>query len=397
MNRFRRLMGRVLPSNAFTLLCLAALVAARVIAEILFSYAGNWGDVRLENNRDIPEMVRGYEGLCVMFPSLLAVFYGFFRALARNPVLNPAYATALRRMPWRWPMPLPWGAVLPAWQDLVVLATLSLFACTGTSWPCLVPAAIAILVYLGALAAASIHYGLREELFLVILALAAAIHWRTVPLLCGLATLIALAASCRSMAKTLGDLHGWKFRIWGRDLQDPRAFLEHGSLGAAYDALAPVRRGDIFTVRQSMLCGITAAACLWAINLPNVAMDSASQTRLAILSPALLLAALRAMYFGRRIGAPLSLRGRLRTGRWLIPDYDRVFVPSILIILVGLLIPFPLAWLDLSFLDSLAIAFGVDVALLFGLPPSLETWRLTSEGRFHIPQREQTRRANSPA
>jgi hypothetical protein len=390
-------MGRVLPSNAFTLFCLAALVAARILAEALLRYAGNWGDVRLENNRDIPEMVRGYEGLCVIVPSLLAVFYGFFRALARNPVFNSAYATALRRTPWRWPMPLPWGAVLPAWQDLIVLATLSLFACTGMSWPCLVPAAVAILVYLVTLAAASIHYGLREELFLVILALAAAIHWRTVPLLCGLAALIALAASCRSMAKTLEDFHHWKFRIWGRDLQDPRAFLEHGPLGAAYDALAPARLGDILTVRQSVLCGVMAASCLWAINLPNIAMDSASQTRLAMLSPALLLAALRAMYFGRRVGAPLSLRGRLRTGRWLIPNYDRVFVPSIVIILAGLLIPFPLAWLDLSFLDSLAIAFGIDVALLFGLPPSLETWRLTSEARLRIPSREQSRRANSPA
>jgi hypothetical protein len=395
MNRLSHWLRYVLPSTGTTLFFLSVLIFARVVGEVLMSVAGDWSDVIGPDAPNVPNMFRGYNGFCVMAPSLIAACYGMYRAMARNPILNDSYAETLRRIPWQWPMPLPWGAVLPAWQDLLILPIFSLFALTDFSSACLLPPLFAVVAYMALLALSSSRFGLHEEHFVIGFALAAAIHWRGSPHIWPIGLVVALVFACRTTATTLSNLHDWKLRFWGRDLQQPRALAEEGRLGALFEALAPVRRGHIFTVRLAALCGALAAAGIWAFNLPTIGPEADLEFHWIISAMALPFALARPMYFSMQGGAPLTLRGRVHTGRIFIPRYDLMFVPSLALLATAMLLPFALKLLPISFLDQVAIAVGVYVALLFGLPPSLEHWRLTSECHFRSASSEQVRRSSA--
>lgn len=79
---------------------------------------------------------------------------------------------------------------------------------------------------------------------------------------------------------------------------------------------------------------------------------------------------------------PISILGRLATGRLIIPRYDQAFIAPILTILIpGLAQEFlPRAGLSLNL--SYSITFGLVFLLATGLGPTLTTWQLTGQHRM---------------
>lgn len=93
-------------------------------------------------------------------------------------------------------------------------------------------------------------------------------------------------------------------------------------------------------------------------------------------------AAIRINVYVQRYKAPISFFGRLFTGRWIVPRYDRVLVVPVLAILGALLLPHYLLDLGLPQHVAMAVAVGLAFALLLAGPPSLGNWRLTGAYRL---------------
>ena len=96
------------------------------------------------------------------------------------------------------------------------------------------------------------------------------------------------------------------------------------------------------------------------------------------------------IYFFRSL-PPISLLGRLRTGRFIIPGYDKIFIAPIIMLLTAILAPIILKALGVP----LNIAFALSFSLVFFgglvLPPSLENMQYSSKSRLPKPIGKPTR------
>lgn len=80
--------------------------------------------------------------------------------------------------------------------------------------------------------------------------------------------------------------------------------------------------------------------------------------------------------------SPISFWGRIWTGRWIIPGYDRVFVPPILILAGGPLSVYCLQAGGVPLDIAAIIGIGIVMLLSLTLPPRLRRWRLTGKHRI---------------
>jgi hypothetical protein len=96
-------------------------------------------------------------------------------------------------------------------------------------------------------------------------------------------------------------------------------------------------------------------------------------------------ATLRLFRYTTYCAAPLSLWGRIRTGRLIIPGYHRVFVAPLVASLISVCVPMLLLQLEAP---APAAAFlGVLLSLIaaIGLGPTMSQWVLTGEFRISRP------------
>ena len=79
---------------------------------------------------------------------------------------------------------------------------------------------------------------------------------------------------------------------------------------------------------------------------------------------------------------PLNLWGRIARGRLIIPGYDKVLIAPLLAI--GAFVTAMLVRLWFDELEFIALPDGVITAwwLLYGMGPSLDSWRLTGNYRI---------------
>jgi hypothetical protein len=79
---------------------------------------------------------------------------------------------------------------------------------------------------------------------------------------------------------------------------------------------------------------------------------------------------------------PISLWGRIRTFRWIIPGFDRIFVAPVVIIVTALAAPRTL--LDWGYNPPLAhsISAGLAVAVALLVGPTTKQWTLTGSYRI---------------
>lgn len=80
--------------------------------------------------------------------------------------------------------------------------------------------------------------------------------------------------------------------------------------------------------------------------------------------------------------APINPLGRLLTGRWVIPGYDRVFLAPLAATIVAVLLPPLLGWYGMPLLWRYPLALTVVVLALRNVGPELSDWHLTGEHRL---------------
>jgi hypothetical protein len=82
---------------------------------------------------------------------------------------------------------------------------------------------------------------------------------------------------------------------------------------------------------------------------------------------------------------PISFRGRIVTGRWIIPGYDQVFVAPLLALIAGIWLPKVLIGRGFGIVEAHAISLIWVYFLILIWSPSLKTWRLTGNHRIMGP------------
>jgi hypothetical protein len=79
---------------------------------------------------------------------------------------------------------------------------------------------------------------------------------------------------------------------------------------------------------------------------------------------------------------PLSLLGRIATGRLLLPRFDRIFVGPLTSVAVGLTFPLLLAPLGVPEDVAIPAAMGLTIAASMMIGPDLRVWRLIGSHRI---------------
>jgi hypothetical protein len=345
---------------------------------------------------------------------LTAVVYAVYRITVFHPIFRPAYSKWLASTPWRAGRPLPVGPVHLVPQDaflgalaLALTATLSgsgavlVLECFLIPYVSLLALALAfteewaaaycIAVGLGGLVLAAP----RDEFILGVAALCYVAGWiglwrslRRFPWSFDLAS---------QVVRQLNELNTGR-RIPDPDPSNERSKERYGTgLGWQYDLLSPKLQERPVSCIQG--CMLSALAAWWvyvcAFKIWNAAVTNNYLTveehhanvntglTVILVAGASIMAMVRILIyrFPERF-QPISLWGRFRTGRWVIPGFDRIFVAPVLIIATA--VGAPRTLLDWGYNGPVAhaIGFGLAVAVALMVGPTATQWALTGKYRM---------------
>jgi hypothetical protein len=316
---------------------------------------------------------------------LIVVAAGVYRAFACHPLADRKYGAWLAQTPWRYPEPLPLGSIHLGSYDAVVMLSVAVMACLPpTRWsfilnlPWLYPIAYAVTL-------CGVHWfaGLRCP---VVLAL----------ILFGLIIATQSAIAITVSLVIIAPIVWWSIGAVLRDF--PYSESRRRQLGLLPHAIpreVPViwpvvpepdsrwyqriGSGEAFAVAATvgwMLFAIASASGDSADAEPGLRVWCRMIAVIAI---------------GIRLGGyvvehlpPLSLLGRWKWKRWVIPGYDVVFLAPLASGMAAYLLPSLLVRCGVSTLAALPIATAVTIWLAAALPPKWEVWHYTGHYRCSL-------------
>jgi hypothetical protein len=303
---------------------------------------------------------------------------GIARVTLLHPRFNQKYAGWLTATPWQPELPLPLGPVNLVWEDLLLLIPLALLAWFDIPISPLLP----VTFYLVGFSAAVVS-SIRGEQAKPFIA-----SW---VLLWSLALLSVRSPWLLSMV-LVGSVFFTRFANemslghfpW--DIGDPMREIHRqprASLSWPFDRVGPIRDPKPIT---PAIGWATAALAGWWIFVIMEVIDRAGGR---VLLPAFadqipaFLAVLTLFQLAPYVAGnwpPISLRGRLMTGRLIIPGYDYVLIRPALACGLAWGLPRLLHHLPLQVSTAITV-FGV-VGVALNLGPSLQHWRLTGQHRM---------------
>ncbi len=312
-----------------------------------------------------------------------AVLFALWRVYGLHPLANSEYRQWLEQMPWTPDKPLPMGSVIPGLIDVVVLALLCWMAGRARPFSPLAPilgylvaSTIAGCVIVGFTRQRVVHYSL---LFGMGLAVRLAMNplWPLIVL--AITFPLVLVGLRRSLEPSCWP----SFALSTRSLSEnkKRASKE---LGWPFGLLGPKAAPRLVRWPDTLAIALLSGWFLHAF-LSHIPLSPAQDRGITpIVSFGLALLAIgRAFGYVLMYAAPISPLGRLLTGRWIIPGYDRVFLASLY------------AGLAIAVGESLIFRFAVPSALgqpvvvalcgflLLAVGPTYRNWQLTGEHRIN--------------
>jgi len=345
---------------------------------------------------------------------LLLVFlaaHGVLRVLTTHPFFSRDYLKWLRQTPWRSPLPLPLGPIhLNVADGAFVVAVALLFAdgrvLVGLAWPrpdVLLGIYVFLAFYAGTLAVAlwltgprsfgylagtllsgSVAYGLSwrpEGLMLLALAVVVVLFglklsWQGYPWEEAVEWMDEIAANRRARRRLQAGV------VQFEESPLTPAQIPPAELGWPFAVCSPhMPRRRISRLEKTLALALAGA---WFAGLLRPLPEELAQVCLAFgaMYGGIMSLLCRAVIYGANHSPPISLLGRLVTGRLIIPSYDVVILGHVLTLIapavvagVGLLLPVPL-----SIVAGLTIVSGPVAAVACG--PAPERWKLTARARL---------------
>jgi hypothetical protein len=307
---------------------------------------------------------------------------GVFRIARFHPRRNPTYGNWLAGTPWRPGVRLPLGPVTMVWEDLLLVAPLSVLAVADAHLPWWTPLVGFVLGYalvaLGCLPAPRNRWPTIGVFALASLP----VYWhQSQILLCVTMVVISVLAHLVVARSLIG--FPW-------DLGDSMRALKRQPLaGVPW----PLNRIGPAEPRKPIPAEVGFAGALlvgwWAyVLLSDLAeLDMLREfvlpliviKQIPVLGAAAALA--RLLIYCAFYWPPISWRGRLFTGRWIIPTYDYVLIAPLLMFGASYYLPRLLAEsLPLPLVGAITLA--LIAAIGFNAGPTLRHWQLTGHHRL---------------
>ncbi|MCA9081257.1 MAG: hypothetical protein KDA58_11910 [Planctomycetaceae bacterium] len=341
-------------------------------------------------------------GVCV----LAAMVYAGFRVFYFHPLWQPRYRRWLLSTPWTVIDPLPGGPVQLALQDLIPLTLLSLGASRleGHHWY-VVPGMFAAIWMLASLVTFACVGPRWLAYVLVFLAGGIARTALTEPTIAISIAGIMIAATQWGHHLSLSKFHDWAPE-WNEKpgfddvlTSNTEAIAEHqmqSLLGWPFEQMAPDLK-KYQTLLKPWTGFLLALLVAWEYDCIIHLMAAIERRPIGFLGLGTFvggigvgLSSLRLFGFLNGHAPPLTLMGRIKTGRLIIPGYDYVFIAPALVLLVSTIgvglahfIPLP------PILKASGLLMTI-VFLVSTTPPDLAEFHYTGNHRITPDMKQRT-------
>ena len=321
-----------------------------------------------------------------------AFFYGLHRVKNFHPAANQAYWNWLELTPWTHRQPLPVGPLQLVIQDFLIISLLCVLYHRWSTEILYIPTAflvgyqLALSGHSSTLGHWKLAYSIRFGLGFVALLIETPEY------------AFAAADACFIIGRVTvrHALKTFPWRTVRTPANDPHSPLME-SLGWPYDQLSP-RPPKIVVPRHHGILASLLVGWWWFIGLLKL-NDPGYRTTAAFAACGLIAFICLGMIGHYRAWhqSPLSVLGRLRTFRLIIPSYDQIYVGPLVACVVcatsqifaarlfhELVVP----WKPQNFQWAIAISsLGITASLmiLFATGPRLEYWRLMAQHRITTP------------
>lgn len=303
-----------------------------------------------------------------------AMFYGLYRSSNFHPVSRKGYRDWLRTTPWHPGMKLPLGPATLACRDAIVIAVFLALAHWHAHVSILpVGLAFGYAFLIGSMSALASSY--RWGAFWIFFGLALVTCWIETPPIAAAMLCVVLTYAQFALVQSLRRFP------WERKPAAVDWTMRQGVLD-----MIPAGTGPLIKTRTALAGPALLGVWLWCILSlaevrfpPNFAGAlQGGITMAAVTSFALLL---RWWAYCGTYRPPLTLLGRIVTGRLIIPGYDYVMLAPATALPLSALLPFGLAMIGLPWPVILSITAAASVAVVLIAPPSMAVWQLTGTHR----------------
>ncbi|MBN1911942.1 MAG: hypothetical protein JW818_19630 [Pirellulales bacterium] len=318
----------------------------------------------------IASFAPGLDGSAV----LAALSYGAFRVFGFHPAFRPGYCRWLAATPWTHRRPLPDGPVHLLPQDAIFLALILLMT-PGIVIPRIVIPFAFLSGYLLLSVFTLAWTGVRLHVFVVLFGFGVAAllfgsPWHMLAVF-GLLTVVATLGLKRSLAKS------------PLEPIDLRAFAVTPAYGWPWSQLHFKIPGHQFTrtdrISVSLLAGWWFLVAVCVLPMKRDVEENAIFTYLVLCGFAVLI---RFMVYFIGFFPPISLWGRLWTGRLIIPGYDHMLLTPLCATVIAFMGPTALAALGVPFTIGCPVFLVVVLLVVLTVGPSYRKWALTGRHRI---------------
>ena len=323
--------------------------------------------------------------------------YALFRVLRFHPKCNLAYAAWLKLSPWTAGKPLPLGPMHLVWQDLAVIAILTLIA----SWrghvnPAL-PAMVFGVVYLSVMTillpflrqwSASVALGFLwpalalpeikiETVAGIFVAIAGVIwlgHWK----------------SLRAFPWDTGaDMQRRNGSIWQTEIRmEPvTAVGAPANVGWPFTVLGPKSQG--FSISTRTAFWLSALFGWWSFCLMRFFQTEPFPEIILVL--AIPLGLMRFVIYCSGVLPPFNVWGRIVSGRLLLPGYDKVFLTPLAAVLMSIAGAIVLRRCGDWYPAGESLGMALIWFVVFSGGPTRKNWILTGQHRFRLMNQSRNR------
>ena len=288
-----------------------------------------------------------------------------------HPLNDNDYLKWLMTTPWHPRMPLPLGDPVPTLTDWIYIAVIEIGSMTLLRFP---PGVMLTFFAAAFCVSAAPQLASTKQKWLAFGVFASAglipVVWPRVYIFAGI-VLIDFALCVWGLKRSLRDYP------WGRDQVKP-ANIE---LGWPIGRVGPVELPRPIPAPNAIAWSALIAWWLYIALRKNDA-HSIMTTQAVVAVTGFFAALIRlAVYTGNR-HAPLSLRGRLRTGHLFIPRYDIVYFGPIVTAAIAIGGPFALGALGLPRVQAIAVSAFLVMATLFVIGPTRRLFDLCGAHRM---------------